>query len=316
MDVPPSPPDQPPGKIRTWWHPLLVNFLRWQLGDHYRLQEEVPVGQMPLRLDILLLRQLQGELPEQVRQILAGLADQLGEFTLLEFKSPSDGLRAGDLQTFLAYSLLYRVQNDPLLAPERLHLVVLAPRMTRGYLEELRVLGVTAREEQPGIQVLEGGPVIHRTWVLETAVLAGLEHPLLTLFSPQSLAQGQQVYTQLRTAGYTEMVVYLLQQVHQFDQRGEEFAMQHLGTEDEMQQVLRNVLASLPAEQRLAGLSPEERLRGLAPEERLRGLAPEQRLQGLAPEERLRGLTPEELERLRRLLQQPPPRGDASSSQE
>jgi hypothetical protein len=29
----PHPPEQPgpakPGKIRTWWHPLLANLLRW-----------------------------------------------------------------------------------------------------------------------------------------------------------------------------------------------------------------------------------------------------------------------------------------------
>jgi hypothetical protein len=307
MDVPPAPPEQPPGKIRTWWHPLLVSFLRWQLGEYYRLQEEVPVGQMPLRLDILLLRQQQGQLPPQVQQVLAGLADYLGEFTLLEFKSPSDSLRAGDLQTFLAYTLLYRVENDPLLAPERLHLLVLAPRLTRGYRDELRVLGVTARQEQAGIWALEGGPVNHRTWVLETAVLAGLDHPMLTLFSPQFLEQGPQVYAQLRAGGYTQLVVYLAQQIHQFQQQGEEFSMQHLGTEDEMQRVLRDLVASLPPEQRLAGLSPEERLQGLALEERLRGLS---------PEERLRGLTPEELERLRRLLQHPPTREDASSSPE
>src|SRR5204863_3074292 len=101
MSSPPSQPtDQPsattPGKIRTWWHPLLASLLRWQLGSHYRLEEEVPVGQKPLQIDILLLRKEQGELPASARQVLAGLVEYLGEWTLLEFKSPSDTLRAGD----------------------------------------------------------------------------------------------------------------------------------------------------------------------------------------------------------------------------
>jgi len=291
-----------PGKIRTWWHPLLTNFLRWQLGSHYQLEEEVPVGQKPLQIDVLLLRKQQGDLPPHAQRILAGLVAYLNDVTLLEFKSPSDTLRAGDLQTFLAYALLYRAQNDPLLAPDKLHLLVVAPRLTKAYGEELRALAVTAQEEQPGIWALHGGPVTHRTWVLETTVLAGVDHPLLTLFSPRFLQHGQHTYAELHEGGYTELVVFLAQQIQQFQRRGDEFAMQHLGTEEEMEQILLDILATLP---------PEKRLQVLSPEERLQGLSPEKRLEGLSLEERLRGLTPEELERLRLLLQQPP--GDADS---
>jgi hypothetical protein len=143
-----------------------------------------------------------------------------------------------------------------------------------------------------------------------------VEHPLLTLFSPQFLTQGQQVYAQLRAGGYTELVVYLAQQIQQFQQRGEEFAMKHLGSEDEMQQALLDIVASLPPEIRLEGLSPEERLRGLTPEEMLRGLTPDARkemLRGLTPEEMLRGLTPHALERLRQLLQSQTKEGDSSN---
>ncbi len=307
-----------PGKMRTWWHPLLTGLLRWQLGSHYQLQEEVPVGQKPLQIDVLLVRKEEGELPEDARRVLAGLAEYLNELTLLEFKSPSDTLRAGDFQTFLAYALLYRAQNEPLLAPERLHLLVLAPRLTNPYREELRTLGVTARQEQPGIWALEGGAVNHRTWVLETGALAGLEHPLLTLFSPQFLSQAPQTYAQLSQGGYNEMVGYMAQQIRQFNARGVEFAMQHLGAEKEMGQIWRDLLASLPPEERLAGLSleqrlaglpPEERLAGLSPKERLAGLPPEERLAGLSPKERLAGLSLEELRALRKQLQadDPPP---------
>lgn len=81
----------------------------------------------------------------------------LGELTLLEFKSPSDTLRAGDFQTFLAYALLYRAQNQPLLDPDRLHLLVLAPHLTSLYQEELQVLGVTAQGIEPGIWRLQKG---------------------------------------------------------------------------------------------------------------------------------------------------------------
>jgi hypothetical protein len=308
--APPSgepPPEDKPRKIRTWWHPLLVSFLRWQLGSHYQIQDEVPVGTKPLQLDILLLRKAQGELPEPVLRVLAGLVEYLGELTLVEFKSPSETLRAGDFQTFLAYALLYRAQNDPLLDARRLHMVVIAPKLTRPYQEELQALGVTPRSQEPGIWRLEG-LIAHPTWVLETEVLSGLDHPLLTLFSPTLLKKRQAVYEQFKQAGYDTLMVYLLQQVEQFKIRGEEFAMTHLGAEDDMKQVLQDLCAILTPESRaeiLAHASVEERLAGIPPEQRLAGIPLEQRLAGIPPEQRLKGLTPEELERLRQLLQQP-----------
>ena len=51
--------------------------------------------------------------------------------------------------------------------------------------------------------------------------------------------------------------------------------MQHLGTEDEMEQALLDLVASLPPEKRLAGLSPTERVAGLSPTELLASLSPE-----------------------------------------
>jgi hypothetical protein len=304
--TPAQPTDEPearPGKIRTWWHPLLASLLRWQLGSHYQVEEEVPVGKKPLQIDLLLLHQEQGELPASAQQILAGLVEHLGEFTLVEFKSPSDTLRPGDFQTFLAYAFLYRAQNDPLLEPSRLHLLVLAPKLTKGYREELRLLGVTPEQQEKGIWRLHGGVVVHATWLLETEELAGLNHPLLTLISPTFLQDRVTVYDTLRQGGYTELVIYLAQQIHQFRLLGEEFAMQHLGAEDQMKQVLRDILTTMTPEERLEGLSPEDRVRGLPAEDRVRGLPAEDRVRGLSPEELLRGLTPEELDRLRQLLQ-------------
>jgi hypothetical protein len=283
-----QPSDATPGKIRTWWHPLLANLLRWQLGSHYHLEEEVPVGQKPLQIDILLLEKEEGELPPSARQILAGLVEYLGELTLLEFKSPTDTLRAGDFQTFVAYALLYRAQNDPLLDPNKLHLLVIAPWLTRPYQEELRTLGVTAQEQEPGIWRLHGGMVVHSTWLLETEMLAGLNHPLLTLISPKFLENGVATYDMLKEGGYGNLMVYLAQQINQFRQLAKEFAMQHLGAEEELRQVFRDMWETM---------SEEEREEVWPVKKRLKGVTPEQLLQDLSPEDR---------ERLRQLLQQPP----------
>jgi len=93
MDTPqPKPgieaPENKPGKIRTWWHPSLASLLRWQLGSHYRVEEEVSVGPKPLLIDIMLLYKGVGELPESARRILAGLAEYLGE--LLQQPPPAE----------------------------------------------------------------------------------------------------------------------------------------------------------------------------------------------------------------------------------
>jgi hypothetical protein len=252
----------------------LAGLLRWQLGGQYHLLEEVPVGQKLLQIDLLLLEKGTGELPESARKMLVGLVEYLNEFTLLEFKSPTDTLRAGDFQTFLAYTLLYRAQNEPLLDAARMSLLVVAPRLTRPYQQELQTLRVTAEPEEPGIWRLQGGVVIHPTRVLETEVLAGTNHPLLSVFSPQSLRSDAMTYRQLLQAGYAELVVYVAQQIQQFRQRGEEFIMQHLDSKEEIAQAWRNLLAQLSPEERLEGLTVEERLQGLAPEEleRLRAL--------------------------------------------
>jgi hypothetical protein len=255
--------DDRPGKIRTWWHPLLASFLRWQLGSHYEVQEEVPVGKKPLQIDILLLHKTQGELAEPTRKILAGLVEYLNDYTLLELKSPSDTLRAGDFQTLLAYALLYRAQNQPMLDPSRLTLVIIAPHLSSPYENELRLLGGTIQQEQAGIRRLQGGTLGHPAWLLETAVLAGQDHPVLSLLSPRFLRQGTQTYEELRQAGYTELVVYMAQQIQQFQRLGKEFAMQHLGSDTEMAQAMRELLASMPPEQRLEGLSPEQLLQAV-----------------------------------------------------
>lgn len=163
--------------------------------------------------------------------------------------------------------------------PAQLHLLVLAPRLTQPYREELQLLGVTARPQEPGIWRLQEGLALHPMRVLETEALAGLSHPLLTLVSPGFLAHPGSAYELLHRGGYTNLVVYLAQQIQQFRLHREEFAMQHLGTEDELKHVLREILATMSPEERLEGLSEEERLRGLTPEqlEHLRQLLAQRR---------------------------------------
>jgi hypothetical protein len=61
------------------------------------LLEEVLVGKLPLRLDILLIRREAGELSAARRQDVDILLPLLNRFTLIQFKGPTDALQRGDL---------------------------------------------------------------------------------------------------------------------------------------------------------------------------------------------------------------------------
>jgi hypothetical protein len=116
--------------------------------------------------------------------------------------------------------------------------------------------------------------------------------------SPSFLRHGTRTYDELREGGYTESVVYMAEQIQQFQLQGKEFAMQHLGSEEEIRQAWREILSKCTVEERLAGMEPGDP----AWREVLSRCSPEERLAGLPPEERLKGLTPEERKRLRELL--------------
>ena len=91
-----SEPTDQPGKTRTMWHPLLVRLLAYSLDSAYKVEQEVSVGKMPLRVDILLIRRERGELSEAKARNVAELLPLLGRFTLIEFKGPTDAIEPGD----------------------------------------------------------------------------------------------------------------------------------------------------------------------------------------------------------------------------
>ncbi len=78
--------------------------------------------------------------------------------------------------------------------------------------------------------------------------------------------------------------INLAQQIQQFQQKGAQFALQHLGTQDEMEQAPLDLVASLPIEKRLAGLPLGDLVASLPPAQRLAGLSTEELLAGLSPE--------------------------------
>jgi hypothetical protein len=310
-----------PGKMRTGWHPLLVRVLNYELSSAYQVVDELPVGKMPLRVDILLVRRATGQLSDTAARDLSVLLPLLNRFTLVEFKGPTDQLETGDFAQLLGCSLLWHSQQQERIGAADISLIVVAPRITTAFRDEMALLNAQAFEAEPGVYRVEGLPF--SAWVVETDPIAERGGSVLALFSRMFLQQPERIINGLMQSGNVLVLYFVFQQIQRFRGQGKEFAMQHAHADRlwELEEELKtNFLDQLSPEERLRGLPPEailhgfspedrlrglpveDRLRGLPPEERLRGLPPEERLRGVPAEERLRGLSRQELKRLRELL--------------
>jgi hypothetical protein len=286
--------EQRPGKTRTWWHPLLVRLLDFELAAAYKVQEEVLVGKLPLRVDIVLIRRESGQLPEANRRDLSVLLPLFRRFTLLEFKAPTDALQPGDLAQLAGCAFLWHSQQAERIPQQELSLIVLAPTINRAFRDELHCLGWEIGEHQKGVYRITGGPFT--AWLVETDVMAELGDPILSLMSRVFLKDHRRIMEQLTQTGHPALLCYTLQQIEQFRKMGERFIMTHADTQymNELEDELQIVLA---------GISPERRLRGLPPEDRLRGLSPKEVLRRFTPEQLAGGLTDEQAAQLRELLE-------------
>ena len=283
---------EPPGKRRTWWHPLLARLLEWVLRDSCEVCDEVNVGRLPLRLDIVLIRRLDKEIPDHARKTLAAISQRLNAYTLIEFKSPVDTLERGDWNKVLGCAHLFVAQSDEPIRSKDLSVMFLALVLTKGFQAELALGDLTTREEEPGIHLIEGGA--YTAYVVETDRVVGLGEPVLTLFSPEFLNHPGAMSELLRI-DHADMLCYVIQQIARFRRAEPGFEVQHM-TEN-MYQTLEEM-----EEEILNRLPIERRLRGIATKDLLQRIPAEERLQGIPAEERLQNLSEEELSRIRKLL--------------
>jgi hypothetical protein len=156
-------------------------------------------------------------------------------------------------------------------------LIVLAPTVNEAVRGELGCFGWQIGEHEAGVHCITGGPFA--MWLVETDVMAKLGQPILSLVSRVFLKNRERINEQLTRSGHGLLLWYVLQQIGQFRDMGEEFAMQHAGTEymGELEEELQTaVLETIPVEKRLQGMSPEEVLRRFSPEGFADGLSDEQ----------------------------------------
>ncbi len=289
----------PPKRAVTLWHDIFASLMIERAPEGFEVRSEVKLVPQSARVDLLLLRRVKAGVSDQAHKsqqrepspaptprspIMRGLWPRLPLVSIVEYKSPSRGVRRDDLLRLVEYGTRYMAANRKHLPKRRdLGLVLVAPRDSDGLQRDLDYLGWRLRRLGNGYATLEDA--WYTGFVGFTDEICEAEHDdFLRIFSN----------TPLQTHDVANWLRYWMTEKHDmrdirhregFDSISDKFL--DMFTPEER-------LSGLAPEQRLAGLAPEQRLAGLAPQERLAGLAPEQRLAGLAPEQRLTDLSPEQ----------------------
>jgi hypothetical protein len=91
--------------VIVYWHPFLAQMLRWDYDTLLEIRDEIPLGEMPPRLDLLILRRdPQAPLPFPFYH--------LGRMTLAEYKGPDDTADQGALVKLLGDVLDFQRRHD------------------------------------------------------------------------------------------------------------------------------------------------------------------------------------------------------------
>ena len=141
-----------------------------RVGDGLLGAEEVLVGKLPLRVDILLIRREAGQLSEASQRDLSALVPLLNRFTLIEFKGPTDALEPATRPNWSAARFLWHSQQTERLPQPDVSLIVLAPNLNGAVRDELRCLGWQISGHEAGVYRVTGGPFT--TWLVETDAMA------------------------------------------------------------------------------------------------------------------------------------------------
>ena len=122
------------------WHPLLAQFLRHSLSDQIQIQDSIPLGQMPLEMDLLFQ-------PSVPIQSLSYPYNHLGQSTIGEFKGAGDTANWATIAQIESYACLYQMQQR-IIDRNQITLWVIASKFAGNfprYIDNLTPIG-------PGVQ--------------------------------------------------------------------------------------------------------------------------------------------------------------------
>ena len=259
-------------------------------GSAVTVETEIDLSLKKQFLDLVIIRK--GPQPI-ARPLPDGFAD-LAAHNLLTFKSYQEALDGWSLCELVGHYVNYRKQFSPsmqnLLPESDFRLLAVCARYPHNLAQE-----VTLTPVQEGVYEVRLLAINVRVIVVN--LLPRMEHnAMLHLFAAREelLRYGQEHYRP--HSAETSTLLYELFKAYSEDptmpDKLKEFVRQSID----------QLLASLPAEERLKGLPAEELRKRLSTEERLKGLPAEERLKGLSADEVVEALAPEMLEALTRRL--------------
>ncbi len=239
-------------------------------------------------LDVLIIHK-----PDVVldRALPDGLEGHLAEYNLITFKSHQDTLNADAIDELLGHSVNYRKQVSPsfddLLPKCQFRLFAICARYPEGLAAE-----VPLTEVQTGVYEVLWGVTTIRI-IVASRLPESEPNALLHLFSrSKSLLEYGRQHCRIWSPQTSTLVADLFAGYH----------VEGLTMPYTMEEFIRQ------AEERLMQRATvATRLKGLTPEEVLQTFRVDQRLQGVSPEQMVETLTPEAREKLRKLLDNPPP---------
>ena len=115
---------------RKQWHPVLVDGLRYLLGDSLRIEPQHAVSALPTRIDVLVMT------PEPAAEFAAPY-NLLSSRTLMELVSPGEWATWRRLRKLYADGVLYSLDQD-IRKMSGIGLWLLASRMSPEFLEHVR----------------------------------------------------------------------------------------------------------------------------------------------------------------------------------
>jgi hypothetical protein len=264
--------------MALYWHPFLAQFLREDYGDRLVVQEEVNLGDMPLRVDLLLIRR-------NPRVRLPYPFDHLGERTLVSYCGPDDRTEQKDLAQLEVYGILYQLR-EKIRKRNDVTLWLVASRFARNVSQRDGAYLARARQIGPGVK--RGSLCGFPTFVIDQNML-----PVNDATMPLVLT----------AKGRVERITgeYLIDHRESLRRRLLSFAELHADMLEEMLTMKRltleqigitdkeaRILVRLLGEEKVARLLGEKRFISIFGEERILELLGEERILELLGEERLR----------------------------
>ena len=136
------------------WHPIFVSLLRSLVEDHYEVQTNLPVGDLPREADIVLVRRISEASPP-----FTTLLHYLTTWNIIEFKGRSVSARIRDLDLLVELGLgVDRKLNEDrtreglgTLAPTEVSFWYIVNHIGQRFLDEARTILGSLEEASPGV---------------------------------------------------------------------------------------------------------------------------------------------------------------------